>query len=76
MAAQLGQGDGVEGPGSNRVIEAEGSQAGSELARRPAGEGHRQSAPRVGVGLAGLPGDAPGEDPGLARAGSGDDAQR
>ena len=66
MATKLGESDSVEGPGSYRVIEAESPQAGPQLAGRPAGESHRQGAPGVGVGPAGLPGDAPGQDTGLA----------
>ena len=76
VAAELGQRHRVERPRPHLVVESEPAQAGPQLAGRPPGERHREGAPGIGLALAGLPGDAAGQHPGLARAGAGDDAHR
>ncbi len=75
VAAQRGVGHGVERARHHRPPHAEAAEPGPQLARRLAGEGQRQHV--AGVGRAGghPVGDAPGEDPRLARAGPGQDPE-
>ncbi len=72
---QLGVGDGVERPRGDVVAQAEVTQPRPQLARRLAGEGEGEGMAGVQVATRRPVGDAPGEDPGLARAGAGVDAQ-
>jgi hypothetical protein len=74
--AELGVGDGVERARGGQVPQAEGAQPGVELSGRLAREREGQDVARVGgLGEAAV-GDAPGEDPGLAGPGAGQDRQR
>ena len=72
---ELAVGDRVEGAGGHLLPDAELAQPGAELRRRPAGEGEGQDVRGDRGSLRHPPGDAPGEDAGLARPGAGEDAQ-
>ena len=74
--AELGQGGGVEGAGRDLVAQAESPLASSQLDRGLAGEGEGEDPSRVGLASEDPPGDAPGQHPGLARSGPGQDDDR
>ena len=73
---ELRQCDGVEGPGGDRLADAEPAQTRPQLTGRLPGEGDREDVGRVDAQLARLPRDAAGEHPGLARPRAGQDRQR
>jgi hypothetical protein len=74
--AELRPGRGVERAGGRDVAQPEAPEPAGQLAGRLAGEGEGQDMAWIGVAGDRPPGDAPGEDPGLARARAGLDAQR
>jgi hypothetical protein len=75
-AVQLGRSQGVKRPGVDLVAEPEPAQPVLELAGGLPREGHRQRVPGLGRTCAHPIGDAPRQDPGLARAGRRQQAQR
>jgi hypothetical protein len=66
----------VEGAGVHTAAQAEPAQAVAQLAGRLAGEGHREDPVGVERAHRRAVGDPVREDPGLAGAGAGQDAQR
>ena len=75
-AAQRRERGGVEGAGGHLVAQAEPAGAGAQLGRSPTGERQREDPAGIDRTLRRVPRDAPREHPGLARAGSRDDAER
>ncbi len=74
--AQLREGQRVDRARGDTRVDGETLETGSQLAGGPAGEGHGEHPSRVERPGRGLPGDPPGQDPGLARAGPGEHRQR